>query len=408
MRSTMLDDLDRLVAGDPGVEPAAIYRSLREEPCALWHEGMQVWILTRHNDVRHVLKDTQTFAPLTEGPGSPIFGRTILQMSGREHSRKTAIVARRMRNPHLLEGELRANVAEIAEALLDRLPGTGCTKIVDLKQAFTSPLPLKVITDLLDVPEGVHWVNWYDAMAAGGVGSITGDVALRDNALVARNELFAYIGPLIETRRSKPGSDLLSDVASIEYEGARLTQEEAQAFVAFLLTAGVETTDRVLSSLVNFLAARPELWERLRDDQSLILAACAEALRMFPPVQALTRRVTCDIEIAGRTIPTNDKVLAVLASANRDSTMFDDPDEFSLERFSDAPEREFTGASSLLSFGAGEHHCTGAQLARVEMEVALAAMLRRFKFLSPDGPPPKPRGFILRSPDSIPVRLEVA
>ncbi|HBO13680.1 MAG TPA: cytochrome P450, partial [Halieaceae bacterium] len=285
MQESLNSLVDRLVAGDVQVDPAGVYRRLRAEAPVHWHEGMQVWMLTRYDDVRRVLRDSEDFAPLTEGPGTPIFGRTILQMTGREHSRKTAIVARRMRNPRLLATELRANVERRSEQLLDELGAPG--GVVDLKAAYTSPLPLAVITDLLDVPQGVHWVDWYDALAAGGVGSITGDVALRERALRARDEVFAYIGPIIEERRRSPGSDLLSDVASIEYEGVRLTQDEAQAFIAFLLTAGVETTDRVLSSLLAFLATEPALWQELRADRSLALAACAEALRLFPPVQAL-------------------------------------------------------------------------------------------------------------------------
>ncbi len=402
-----LDKLvDRLVAGDGQVDPAELYRRLRAEAPVYWHEGMQVWMLTRYEDVRRVLRESEDFAPLTEGPGTPIFGRTILQMTGREHSRKTAIVARRMRNPRLLATELRDNVERRSEQLLDALGAPA--GVVDLKAAYTSPLPLAVITDLLDVPQGVHWVDWYDALAAGGVGSITGDVALRERALKARDEVFAYIGPIIEERRRSPGSDLLSDVASIEYEGVRLTQDEAQAFIAFLLTAGVETTDRVLSSLLAYLATAPALWQQLRADRALAPAACAEALRLFPPVQALTRRVTRDLSVRGVELGKNERVLIVLASANRDETVFEAADRFQLERFREAPEREFTGASSILSFGGGEHHCTGAQLARVEMEVALEHLLSRYARLEQDREMRGAQGFILRSPRAVPVRLEAA
>lgn len=402
-----LDTLvDRLVAGDAQVDPAGVYRRLRAESPVYWHAGMQVWMLTRYEDVRRVLRESENFAPLTEGPGTPVFGRTILQMTGREHSRKTAIVARRMRNPKLLAGALRENVERRSEQLLDELVAPGGA--VDLKAAYTSPLPLAVITDLLDVPQGVHWVDWYDALAAGGVGSITGDAALRERALRARDEVFAYIGPIIEERRRSPGSDLLSDVASIEYEGVRLTHEEAQAFIAFLLTAGVETTDRVLSSLLAYLATAPELWEQLRAERTLAPSACAEALRLFPPVQALTRRVTQDLSVCGVDLKENQRVLIVLASANRDAAVFDEPDRFQPGRFREAPEREFTGASTILSFGGGEHHCTGAQLARVEMEVALEHLLSRYAGIRQDREMPAAQGFILRSPRAVPVRLEAA
>lgn len=404
MTTDLVELIDRVIAGDPEADPHAVYAQLRASKPVLRHEGMGVWLIARHADVKRALHEGDSFAPLTEGPGSPIFGRTILQMRGKEHSRKTAIVARRMRNPLVLKSDIQQSVDRIADELLAKI--AAISGPVDLRASYTCPLALKVITDMLAVPEGEHWLQWYEALAAGGVSSITGDLSLRERAIVARQEIFSYLGPVIKARRQCPGADLLSDIASIEYEGASLTEEEAKAFVAFLLTAGVETTDRVLSSLLSHLADTPELWEALREDAQLVLPACAEALRMFAPVQALTRQVLEDVNIGGQHIPAGDKLLILLASANRDEALFDNPQQFRLDRFQRAPQREFTGGGSIVSFGGGVHHCTGAQLASVEMESGLRHLLNAFRSLRRAGEPSKPRGFVLRSPTSVRVSLE--
>lgn len=403
MNNSLVADIDRIISGTGNANPEVVYKRLREDAPVLWHSGMGVWIITRYNHVKLVLKASDLFCPLTDGPGAPIFGRTILQMSGKEHSRKTAIISRKLRNPKILSGEIKPVIEDISRKLL--LDLSARAGVVDLKLSYTSLLPLRVITHILNVEDGVHWVDWYNRLAAGGVGSIVGDSRVRDDAIMARESLFEYLDPILHYRRSNPGNDLLSDIAAIEFEGVRLTNAEGLAFVAFLLTAGVETTDRVLTSLVCFLASRPDLWQTLQQDASLILPACAEALRFFPPVQGLTRQAAKDVEIGGKLIKKGERVLAVLASGNRDSAYFDEPDSFELSRFSQSADRQFTGSSDLLSFGFGEHFCTGSQLARLEMSVALADLLRKFEILELADTQVQSRGFILRSPEKIPIRL---
>ena len=398
--------IDRLIAADPEADPHEIYRVFRDEAPVFYHQRMGVWIVARHEDVRRALRDGDRFAPLTGGPGTPVYGRTILQMSGKEHSRKTAIVARRMRNPRILDAQIRRTVDRIAAQLLADIARHGGP--LDLKACYTCPLPMKVITAMLAVPEGEQWLHWYEALAAGGVSSISGDLQARERALRARKEIFSYIGPVIDQRRRNPGRDLLSDIASMEYQGESLTDHEARAFVAFLLTAGVETTDRVLSSLLGYLARHADLWRELRDNRERIMPTCAEALRLFPPVQALTRQALEAVEIAGQPIEAGEKLLILLASANRDETVFERAQEFLVDRFHESAQREFTGSSRILAFGGGIHHCTGAQLARVEMERGLGHLLDQFQGLRPVETLDPPRGFVLRSPPSVKVHLDAA
>lgn len=404
-RTSERDDLrsrfDALLTGASGLDPVAVHTDLRARAPVLWDERMGVHVVSRHADVVRILREETTFRPLTGGRGTPLFGRTILQMQGREHRAKSAIVSRRIRAPRALAG-LQERVESVSARFADQLP---VSVVVDMRERFTTWLPLTVVTDLLEVEEGVHWREWYDLMAAGGVSSITGDDEARRRGLAARDELFATIIPLVEERRQGAGDDLLSQLLAGEWDGHRLGDDEVLSFVAFLLTAGVETTDRVLSSLLRHLASTPSLWARLREDRDLVLPVCAEALRMFPPVQGLTREVVEPTTVGDTALQPGDLLLVLLASGNRDDAVFDDPDRFDAERFRDDAGRQFTGAASLLSFGGGRHHCTGAALARLEMQVGLDDLLDRFAALEPAGDLPAPEGFILRSPPTVPVRL---
>lgn len=400
----LVASFDALLSGEPGLDPHPVYRRLRNEAPILWDERMGVHVVSRHADIARVLREEDVFSPLTGGRGTPLFGRTILQMQGREHAAKSSIVATRIRAPRGLAG-LRDGIVEVSRRLADDLP-TGTP--VDLREAFTTWLPLTVITDLLAVEEGRQWVEWYDLMAAGGVSSITGDDLARARGIAARDELFEFVRPLLHERRADPGDDLLSDLVTRELDGHRMSDEEILSFTAFLLTAGVETTDRVLSSLLCHVLEHPEVWEVLREDRSLLLPACAEALRVYPPVQGLTRQVLQPTEVQGRALEPGDLLVILLASGNRDEDAFDDPDTFDVRRFSDDAERQFTGAGSILSFGGGRHHCTGSALARLEMEVGVGDLLDRFTAIAPVGEVPPAQGFILRSPRTVPAVLTAA
>jgi cytochrome P450 len=400
----LVASFDALLAGTPGLDPVPVYRRMRAEAPMMWDERMGVWVVSRHEDIARVLREEHTFSPLTGGRGTPLFGRTILQMKGREHAAKSSIVAQRIRAPKAL-ANLHEGVAAVSRRLADALP-TGVP--VDLREGFTTWLPLTVITDLLDVEEGRAWREWYDLMAAGGVSSITGDDEARARGIAARNELFEYVRPLLDERRTNPGDDLLSDLVTRELDGHRMSEEEVLSFTAFLLTAGVETTDRVLSSLLRHVLLHPDVWAEVRADRGLVLPMCAEALRMFPPVQGLTRQVLEPTELHGQALREGDLLVILLASGNRDEDVFVAPDTFDVRRFSANPEREFTGAGSILTFGGGRHHCTGAALARTEMEIGLTDLLDRFATMAPAGELPPPQGFILRSPAAVPAILEQA
>lgn len=389
-------------AGGPD-DPAEFYRRARAGAPVFRSELTGGWVAARYDDVRRVLTDEDCFGPLGGGAGSSIIhGRTILHMGGEEHRKKSAILARTLRNPRLLEGIQRNYVRAKCEELLSAFDPAGT---VDLKAQYTTPMPLQVIAWLMDIAEAPNFRDTYDRIVAAGASNLTGDVAITERGVAARTELYAFVTPLIEARRAAPGDDLLSTLCSTEYEGERLSDDEIRAFCSFLLAAGVETTDRALSSLLRELVLRPDVWRELRDNRALVPAACAEGLRFRPAVHAVSRGVIADTELSGQPIPAGDRVLVLIGSANRDPAVFADPDRFDVHRFAANPDREFSAKAQIQSFGYGRHLCTGSLLAKLEMVEGLNLLLDRYSGATfTDGVPPD-HGSVLRSPAHVRVQL---
>ena len=221
-----------------------------------------------------------------------------------------------------------------------------------------------------------------------------------------------FLAPIIAERRASPANDLISDLVTAEYDGEPLSEEEIAATVVFLLTAGVETTERVLTSMFRDLALDREEWLALRErreDAVALAAFSAEALRIHPPVNGLTRKANETVELAGREVPEGDRVVVLLASANRDEEHFADAQRFDRDRFAEKPDRQFTSAGEILPFGAGTHHCTGSRLAETELVHAFGKFAQRVGAIEPAvADLPRAEGFVLRSPPALPVVLRPA
>ena len=281
--ATAVEAFERLLDGGPG-DPGPTYRALRDAG-VVWSRAFDGWVVSRYHDVKRVLTDEEHFLPLGFGAGSSIIhGRTILHMEGEEHRKKSAVLARQLRNTRLLEGAQRDFVRDLAIRYLDAIP---VGEPVDMKQRFTTPLPLDVTAWLMDIAEAPDFHSTYDTIVAAGASNLRGDPEVQRRGEIARAHLFDFVTPLIAQRRREPGDDLLSTLCSTEYEGVMLSDDEIRSFCSFLLAAGVETTDRALSSLLNLLWQRPDSWAMLRERRDLVTAACAEGLRFAPPVHAL-------------------------------------------------------------------------------------------------------------------------
>jgi cytochrome P450 len=403
--ASLEDQFTDLLRGGPA-DPYPLYSRLREGAPIFHSDATGGWVVSRRDDVARVLEDEGHFGPLQSGAGSSrIHGRVILHMSGTEHRKKRALLSHRLRSPRLLADVWAGRVRTLTTELLDAID---FGSVVDLKPALTTPLPLQITAELMGIPEAPRFRTWYDTIVAAGASNLTGDPEVLRRGEEARAELFAFLRPVIAQRRRDPGDDLLSDLCTFEYEGEPLHDDEILGFCSFLLAAGVETTDRSLSSMLKLLFMRRDVWEGLRADRDSIAAACAEILRWAPPVHGVSRGVLASTELAGRPVEAGDRVFVLIASANRDPEHFADAEEFKADRFSENPHREFTPKASILPFGAGRHHCTGSLLAKLEMEEAINQLLDRVAWAEFDGDPPDDVGYVLRSPRHVRVTLQAA
>lgn len=401
---TPLEELETILPGDSGRDHYATFERLRSEAPVVFCEPMDGWVVTRWADVTRVFEDTDHFVPMAAGSGSSaIYGRTILHMTGVEHRRKAAILGRRMRNPRRLDGDIRLIVSRLVGEHGDRLPD-GPT-VADVKGLFTSLVPLDVIGELMAMRGATAFPTWYHRIVAASISNVTGDPDIHASGVAAREDLFGWLDPEIDANRADPHDNLLSDLCTIEYEGEALTNDEIKSFCAFLLSAGIETTDRALVNLCKELIAHPDQWHRLKDDRSLVPSAIAEILRLRPPVQASIRQAAQDTELSGVAIPAGDKVMVLLGSANHDPAVFADPRTFDVARFADNAGAQFTPAGTNRGFGGGAHNCTGSLLAKLEMEVSLEYLLDRFDHMSYPDQAPEDEGFVLRSAPTLDLVL---
>jgi cytochrome P450 len=400
------EEFDALVAGRSRLDRHEVFARCRRDAPVFFSEGLGSWVFSRYDDVRAVLEDEQRFASLKDEPGASL-QRTFLQMTGREHNKKAGTVARKIRAPRAFSEGLEEMIEDISRRTAD---GLVMGERVDAKRDYAMWIPLLTITELTAVRDAGRFRDWYQRIAAGGVASVARPEARLDG-LAAMEEVTEFLKPIIDERRQHEGTDLVSTLAASTYDGVPLSDEEIVATVTFLLVAGVETTERARASLFRHLLLERKQWDVLvtnQADRNFVTSACAETVRFFPPVTGLTRRTTESVEFRGVQIAAGDRVVVLLASANRDEEQFDDPQRFDMDRFRDRPQRQFTTTANIMPFGAGRHHCTGSRLAASEMVNALTAFCRRVAWMEPVGTPPPGEGLMLHSPPSVPVILHPA
>lgn len=328
--------------------------------------GGEAWLATRYDDIKTVLADPRFSRAETVGKDvprtTPVIqpDASILGMDPPEHSRLRRLVAKAFTSRHI--ERLRPRAQAIIDELLDRMIESGSP--ADLTESLSWPLPITVICEMLGVPveDREHFRVWTDVLL-----SFAGSDAERITD--ARENINAYLADLIARRRAEPADDLLGQLVAARDDGNRLTEQELVIFGVTLLVAGHETTANQTGNFVYTLLTRPELWQVLVDDPDLVPQAVEELLR-FTPLGAsagFPRIATEDLELGGQLVRKGDAVLVQMASANRDDAVFDRPDEIDFTR-TDNPH---------VAFGHGVHHCLGAPLARLELQLAVGTLVRR-------------------------------
>lgn len=299
-----------------------------------------------------------------------------------EHGRLRGAVARVFSRGQV--ERLRPLVTSAAAELLDRAGPR-----FDLIADYAEPLPVRVIADLLGVPEEDRGLlrPWSQAIVR--MYEVSRSDATEDAAIVAAAEFAAYLRQLATARRAAPGEDLLSQLAAT----GELSEDELVASSILLLNAGHEASVNALGNGVVALLAHPDQLALLRADPGLLDTAVEELLRYDAPLQLFERTAKVGTEICGVPIPAGGTVAALLGAANRDPAVFADPDRLDLRR----------DPNPHLGFGAGLHFCLGAPLARMELRIALDTLLRRAPHLGLTADPVRRPTFVLRGYTAIPV-----
>jgi hypothetical protein len=292
-----------------------------------------------------------------------------------------------------LEG-LRPQVEAIVDQMLKPLQHGS---EVDLMREFANPLPVRIILEMLGIPQELRdtFVEWSRAIAAfrGNPNRTVEEAKAAQDALV---ELTEFFRKTVAERRRNKGNDLISLLIDIEEEGEVLTEEELYAQCIALLFAGHETTRNLIGNGMYTLLQHPEETAELREKPEMIRQAVEEILRYESPVQFTARVLKEDIEVCGQRIPKKWTILCMLGAANRDPKKFQEPNRLNLKRLN----------NEHLAFSAGPHFCIGAQLARLEGQVALLNLAQRFPKMKLTGPKPEwASTFGLRGLKSLPVVL---
>lgn len=370
------DELLLEVMMDPAAiaDPHSIYKELRETAPIFKTAIGDTWVVSGFENSRALLRDPRCGSPMDDDAstsriaidGSERRSRTgdarpMLFMNPPDHTRVRGLVSRAF-TPRRVE-RLRGEIVEMTDGLLDELDGEG-----DFVETVAFPLPANVISALVGVPEADR--DWLRPLIADLVPTLepTATAEIMAKADVAGEKAGEYLQELIATRRADPKDDMLSALIQASDGEDRLSEAEVQANVFLIYAAGFETTTHLLANMVRQFVAHPAQLQKVRADPSLIPNAVEEVLRFDPPVQLDGRFVFDDIEIDGVTIENGSSIITLLAGANRDPAVCEDPESFDVTR----------DDIQLMSFGSGIHYCLGAALARLEAQVVLERLIERY------------------------------
>src|SRR5262245_28121989 len=362
------------------------------------------FVTTRHADVSFVLRDkrfgkdfvgrmARQFGPqMIDEPIYRSMSLWMLQMDPPDHTRLRGLVVKAFTARRV--EEMRPRIQAIVDQTLDRVEPCGA---MDLIADFALRLPVTVICDMLGIPEEDHEMIFSGAR---GGGRLLDPVPLSRAEIDRANDnnlaTTAYFHSLFERRRRQPGDDLTSQLVQAEEEGHRLTNEELTANVILLFGAGHETTVNLIGNGLLALHRNPDQLRLLEEKPTLISNAIEELLRYDSSVQLTGRTALEDVPVGGVDVAKGESVLCLLGAANRDPAVYPDPDRLDITRPNIRP----------LSFGGGIHFCLGAQLARLEGEIAIGTLLRGLPGLTLDDAeqPSWRQTFVLRGLNRLPAR----
>ena len=361
-------------------DPYPLYAWLRENEPLHWCEPMKMWLVTRYEDVLAGLKENKRLKSSRQGmyidpltlenrdlarPLVDHINGWMQNLNPPDHTRNRKLVSLAF-TPRMLQRFV-PRIEKIVDQLLDNVCAQ---KETDFYRTFCLPMPAIVICEMLGIPESDH--DQYRSTLArllpfsSGAGPKLNDVV--KTARSALDELLVYFDKLIDQRYREPQDDLISAMAAAEADGDRLSREELFALCLFLYNAGHDTTVSLLGSGMLLLLSHPEQFEMLKADlDKLLEPAVEEFLRYESPVPRAVRVPVEAMPVGNRMVPVGETIMFMIGAANRDPAVFAEPDRFDIARW---PNKH-------VGFGHGIHFCLGAQLARIEANVAFRAIAQR-------------------------------
>jgi pimeloyl-[acyl-carrier protein] synthase len=382
-------------------DPYGYYRVLRAADPVHWSERLGHWVLTRYRDIVSVLKDPRFSA--RDRPPQRRWGRPTMMVTADppDHAR-----LRRPATHRFTAGSVDALGPRIDAFVQERLDAAAEKGEIEVVSELARPLPLTIISELMGVPvdgsrlrgAAAESMNAPGAMSRPEAMAAVGRRARRtaETDTNAETPLDRFFREAFDRHRAELNDDLLQDILRAE-AGGRMTAEEVLDTAVILYGAGQETTAKMIGNGVYELLRHPDQLRLLQEEPSLIGAATEELFRFNPPVHAISRRASRDVELAGKEIKAGQRVLCFLAAANRDPETFPGPDALDIRR-----EENYH-----ITFGMGVHTCLGGLLARAETAAAIGALVQRFPRLRLAEPEVEWEGsFIIRGVRRLPVLLD--
>jgi cytochrome P450 len=355
-------------------DPYPCYKRLRDEAPLYHNVEQKFWALSRHSDVVQGFRNSTTLSNKHGVSLDPISRNdeahrvmSFLALDDPGHLRLRTLVSKGF-TPRRIR-ELEGRVTEIAIEHLDTALHAGPSDVrFDFVDEFAGKLPMDVISELMGVP--VEDRVRIRALADAVMHRDDGVKDVPAEAIQASADLMVYYGAMVDQRRKALTDDLTSALVEAEIGGDRLTDEEIIAFLFLMVVAGNETTTKLLANAAYWGFKNPDQLAPVFDDHSLVKPWIEETLRYDTSSQILARAVSADMTMYDTTIPAGDVLLLLPGSGNRDDRVFDNPDDYRIDR---------EIGSKLLSFGSGAHFCLGAHLARMEAQVALTELFKRIR-----------------------------
>jgi pimeloyl-[acyl-carrier protein] synthase len=362
---------------DPRVlaDPYPLYERLRREDPVHWDPYLHSWVVTRYADVVTVLRDfSAARTPTPEQlsaiglskltPLARVMVKQMLFLDPPSHSRIRGLAACAFTPARV--SALKNRIQQLADELLDQVASTGR---MDVLADFAEPLPAIVTSELFGVStEFALQLKTWSAKFAEMLGNFQHNPDRIPSMLDTIENLTEFFRKAVEDQKKKPCPGLVHSLVKAELEGDRLTEEEIIANCIITLVGGLETTTNLIGNGILTLARHPDEMQRLRNDPALIASAVEELLRYESPSQHTARLAQADLELGGKTIRKRQAVIAVMAAGNRDPERFPDPDRLDFARQDNRH----------LAFGWAAHFCFGAPLARLEGQIAIGTLLKRF------------------------------